>query len=97
LIEEHALAGVECRDPVHLIAGKREVEDVEILGDAVRSDRLGDRHDVALEQPAKRYLRDRFGVALGDPGQLRVGEEPVLAFGERPPRLDLDPCSRATV
>ena len=60
----------------------------------LRVDRLGDDDDAALDHPAQHDLGDRLAVLLADPGQQRVGEQPVLALGERAPRLDLHPLGR---
>src|SRR5215218_5357577 len=56
--EEQRLAGVERGDAGHLLVGELEVEDVKVLGHAIRAHRLGDGDDAALEKPAKHDLCD---------------------------------------
>src|SRR4249919_235738 len=50
MIEEQALAGVELADGVHVVAAQFETEDIEVLGDPLRLDRLRNDDDAALDQ-----------------------------------------------
>jgi len=90
VVEEEARAGVERGDRGQVVVGELEVEDVEVLGHAVRADRLRDDDDSALDQPAEHDLGDGLAVRLGDRGQHRVREVVVPAFGERAPGLVLN-------
>ncbi len=66
-----------------------EVEDVEVLLDALRRDRLGD-HDVAeLQMPADHDLAARAPVRLGIGEDRRILEHETLR--ERAPSLGDDP------
>jgi len=62
-----ALAGVQGVDLRQLVSVELEVEDVEVLSDAVRFGRLG--NDLAaLQVPAEHDLGRALRVSLGDPG-----------------------------
>src|SRR3954470_19049368 len=89
VVEEQRLARVEAGDASHLVVGELEVEDVDVLGHPVGTDRLGDDDDVALGEPAQDDLGDRLPVRGADLAQRRIGEEVVLALGERAPGLEL--------
>src|SRR5215203_233255 len=92
VVEEQRLTGVQAGDLRHLVVGQLEVEDGEVLGHPLGSDRFGDDDDAALDEPAQHDLGDGLAVRVGDPGQCRVGEQVVAAFGEGSPRLHLNPA-----
>jgi len=90
VIEEAARPLVECRDCGQVLLAQFEIEHREILGHAILADRLGDRHDAPLDEPAQNHLRDRLAMPLADRAEQVILEQAVLPFGERPPRLGLD-------
>src|SRR3954452_8180799 len=61
-----AAAGVERVDGGELVAGQLEVEDVDVLGDAVRLGRLRDDRAPVLQAPAEHHLGRRLAVRVGD-------------------------------
>src|SRR4051812_19997746 len=61
-----AAAGVQCVDLAELVAGQLEVEDVDVLGDAVRLGRLRDDRASVLDAPAEHHLGRGLAVRLGD-------------------------------
>src|SRR3954462_12632113 len=67
-----AAAGVERVDGGELVAGQLEVEDVDVLGDAVRLGRLGDDRAAVLQAPAQHDLGRCLAVGLGDLDDDRV-------------------------
>ena len=69
-----ALAGVERVDGGQLVGGELEVEDVEVLGDAVRLGRLRDDRAALLQVPAQHDLGRGLAVRLGDLADDRVLE-----------------------
>ena len=69
-----ANAGVERVNGRNLFAGKLEVEDVEVLGDARRVGRLRDRGAARLQVPAKHHLRGGLAVPAPDLDERRVVE-----------------------
>ena len=62
---------VERVEAGHLVVGEGEPEDVQVLGDPLRRDRLRDDHDVVLQVPAQHHLGRRRAVGGGDLGQHR--------------------------
>jgi hypothetical protein len=58
VVEEQRCAGVHRSDAGHLVVGECEVEDVDVLGDAVGPDRFRDDDDAALDEPAQDDLGD---------------------------------------
>ena len=76
-------------DAGHLVVGELEVEDVDVLAHPLGADGLGDDDDVALDEPAQDDLGDGLAVRGADLAEDRVGEDVVLALGERAPGLDL--------
>src|SRR5690348_4332387 len=90
MIEEAALVQVQFGDRVYFTRTQSEAEHVEVLRDALRTDRLRDGHDAALGEPAQHDLRDRLAVTRGDRSQRLVLEDAVLSFGERRPCFELD-------
>lgn len=89
VIQKTALRTVQRGDHSHVLGIEREAEHVEILRDTLRMHRLGNADHTALNQPAQHHLRHRLFVPGGDRQQDFVREQPVLALGERRPRLDL--------
>ena len=78
-------------------ARELEVEDVEVLGDAVRLGRLRDDRAALLQVPAQHHLRRRLAVRLGDLADDRVLEGAAVAAvavegdaADRRPRLGED-------
>src|SRR6201996_9698410 len=67
-----ALAGVEPVDGGDFLRGQLEVEDVEVLGEAVRLGRLRDDRAALLDVPAQHDLGRALGVGLGDADDGRV-------------------------
>jgi hypothetical protein len=45
-------------DSGHLIGGELEVEDIDVLAHPFGADRLGDDHNIALDEPAQDDLGD---------------------------------------
>ena len=60
---------------LHLVVVEREIEDVEIVGDALRLRRKRNGGDVLLQQPAQRDLRDAAAALFGDVVQQRIAEQ----------------------
>lgn len=52
--------------------------------------RLGNRDDVAVDEPPQHDLGYRLAMHLTDLREDRVGEQVVLFLGEAAPRFDLD-------
>ena len=57
---------VQRRDGRHIVGAELDIEDGEVLRDAVRADRFRDRHYAALGQPAQNDLRHGLPVFLGE-------------------------------
>src|SRR4051812_30319613 len=74
-----AHAGVERVDRGDLLAGEREVEHVEVFGDAGGLGGLRDRGAALLQVPAQHHLRGRLAVLAGDLTERRVVERALLA------------------
>ena len=74
-----ALAGVEAVDGGELVGGEVEVEDVEVLGDAVRLGRLRDDRAALLQVPAQHHLGRGLVVRLGDLADDRVLQGAAVA------------------
>ena len=89
VVEEQRRAGVHGGDEGQLVGGELEVEDVDVLAHALGANGLGDDDDVALDEPAQDDLGDGLAVRGTDLAEDGVGEDVVLAFGERAPGLDL--------
>ena len=66
MVEEETLSCVQHRDIGHVFRTQLKVEDVEVLGDALLANRLRNRHDTALSQPAQDHLSDTFVVLVCD-------------------------------
>ena len=94
MVEEHRGARVEARDLVHLVLRELEPEHVEVLCHPLAPDRLGDRDDPTLDEPAQHDLRRRRAVDGSDRTEEWIGEQVVLTFGETAPRFDLHPVGR---
>ena len=69
-----AAAGVEPVDGGHLVGGELEVEDVEVLGDALGLGGLRDDRPSVLQAPAQHDLGGALAVRLGDLADHRVLE-----------------------
>ena len=76
---------VEPGDVVHFCIGQLEVEDGEILLDAFLTYGLGYGHNPPLNMPAQDNLSNRLPMTLSDLAQDGVGEDAVIALGERCP------------
>src|SRR5207248_11422852 len=87
-VRASALVPVQHRDVLDVGGGQLEVEDVDVLPDPVRGDRLGE-HDVApLDVPAQYDLSRSLASPLGDGPDYRVAEDAPLS--KRRPGLDRD-------
>jgi hypothetical protein len=71
---EEVIVAIELGDGGHVVVGEGKVEDGEVLGNAGRSNALGDNRGSALHCPAQSNLGHRLAVLGGDGGQHRVGE-----------------------
>jgi hypothetical protein len=89
VIEEAARLAVERDDRLHVFATELEVEHREVLRHPLFADRLRDRDDAALHEPANDHLRDRLAVLRADRSEQLVLEDVVLPFREGAPRLVL--------
>src|SRR4051812_718963 len=67
-----AAAGVQSVDGGYLVGGELEVEDVDVLGDALRLGGLRDDRPSVLEPPAQHDLRGALAVCLRDLDDDRV-------------------------
>src|SRR3954453_3806691 len=65
-------AGVECVDRREFVAAELEVENVEVLGDALGAHRLRDCRAALLDVPAQHHLRGCLSVRLADAEDGRV-------------------------
>src|SRR4051794_3089678 len=80
---------VQRRQDSHLAIVQSEVEDGQVLADALRTHRLGDHDDTALQVPAQDDLRRCPGVRRRDGLDLRPVQQSLTAT-ERAPRLRHD-------
>jgi hypothetical protein len=82
------LVAVQCADRLDVLAGQLEVEDLDVLLDALRGDRLGEDDIAALDMPAQHDL----GRGLADPASNRLDRRIVedAALSERRPGFDGD-------
>src|SRR6185312_2130305 len=71
-----AVRTLEREDALHLVVGQREIEHVEIVGDALRLRRERNGADALLDEPAQRDLRDVAPALAGDIGEHRIVEQP---------------------
>ena len=67
-------APVQRGDHLVVVGGQPEVEDVDVLPDPGRGDRLGEHDVAALDVPAQHHLGRGLAGALGDRHDLRVGQ-----------------------
>jgi len=67
-------APVQRGDHLVVVGGELEVEDVDVLPDPGRGDRLGEHDVAALDVPAQYHLGRGLAGALGDRHDLRVGQ-----------------------
>src|SRR4051812_6478256 len=72
---------VERVDRRDLLGREREVEDVEVLADAVRLDRLGDRAESVLDVPAQDDLCGGLAVLGREMGDDRIGQRTTRLVG----------------
>lgn len=82
------MAPVERVDAGHVSVVQFEVEDVEVVPNALRVDRLGDGDEAALEVSAQDDLDHALFVLARELLQGGVGENPAL--GDGAPRLGDD-------
>ena len=75
-------APVQRGDHLVVVGGELEVEDVDVLPDPGRGDRLGEHDVAALDVPAQHQLGWGLAGPLGDRHDLRVTEE-IAATGQR--------------
>ena len=73
---------VQRGDHLVVVGGQLEVEDVDVLPDPGRGDRLGEHDVAALDVPAQYHLGWGLAGPLGDRRDLRVAEE-LTAAGDR--------------
>ncbi len=90
MVEEAAGLLVQRGDGGQVLGVQLEVEDREVLGHTLPADRLGDRHDAPLDQPAQDDLGDALAVLAPDRLQHFVLEQAVLALREGAPGFGLD-------
>src|SRR5215207_3016321 len=83
---------VERVDRCDLLGGQREVEDVEVLGDAVRLDRLRDRAEAVFDVPAQDDLGRGLAVLGREIGDDRIGQRATRLVGAR--HVDQDAAER---
>src|SRR6187200_679756 len=76
-----AHAGVQGIDRRDLLGLQREVEDPEVLRDAVRLDRLRDRTEPMLDVPAQDGLRRGLAVLGSELGDDRIGQRAAGLIG----------------
>ena len=67
-------APVQRGDHLVVVGGELEAEDVDVLPDPGRGDRLGEHDVAALDVPAQHHLGWGLAGALGDRHDLRVGQ-----------------------
>ena len=97
MVEEAANLRIQRNDRVHVFRTQLEIEDVEILDDPLLSNGLRNNDDSPLYKPAQDHLGDAFLVRFGDGEQQFILEDVVPAFGEWPPRLDLNVVASAKI
>src|SRR5580692_7532325 len=83
-----AVVPTQRADRLDVLAGKLEVEDVDVLPDAGRRNGLGEDDVAALDVPAQHHLSRGLADPAGDRGDRRVAGDG--APGQRRPRLDGD-------
>ena len=67
-----------------------EAEDVDVFAHPFGADGLRDGDHAPLDEPSQDDLADGLAVRRANLAESRVGEQVVLALGERTPGLDLD-------
>src|SRR4051794_25110903 len=85
MIEEQALARIQCGYLLHIVGVQLEVKDVKVLRHSLLPNRFRNDDDVPLRQPAQYHLCDALAVFLRYRGQYLVLKDIVLTLGERPP------------
>nr|GEU28231.1 hypothetical protein [Tanacetum cinerariifolium] len=87
--EEAAGGRLERGDAGHVVAVELEIEHVEVFRHPLAARGLGQRHHLALHQPAQDDLADRLVIARCDIGQHGILEQVVAPFRKRRPRFGL--------
>ena len=87
VVDDRAASQSLGADLSNLLAGEREIPDMQILGHALGPRRLGNHRHAALHVPAQGNLRGSLAVPAADPGQQGIGKDAMLAFGQRSPGL----------
>ena len=82
-------AGVEAGDAVIWLSVSSKSKMSMFSRHPLGAYRLRDDDDIALGQPAQDHLGNRPAMCRADLAEGGVGEQVVLALGERAPRLDL--------
>ena len=85
MVEEKAFARVERGDGGHILIGKHEIEDVDILSHTFDMRGFWDDDDASLNQPTQSDLRHAFAVLVTYLCQHRIRKEAVTPFGKRSP------------
>ena len=67
-----ALAGIECVDCSNLLGCKREVEDVDVLGNSLRADGFRNERSAQLDLPAQDNLCSSLSVVLREQNDRRM-------------------------
>ena len=87
MVHDLAVTQVFGRDLGHFLISQGEVPDVDVLLHPLHMDGLGDDGHVPLGTPAEGHLGRDLAVLFAGLGQLRVGEDAMLALRQRSPRL----------
>lgn len=88
MVEEQTATRVERSDGGHILIGKREIEDVDILSHTFDMRGFWNDDDASLNQPTQSDLRHAFAVLVTYLCQHRIRKEAVASFGKRCPRHD---------
>src|SRR5277367_3359301 len=73
-VRSAAFSGVERADCLDLVGRKREVENIDVLGDSFGTHGFGNRAGAYLDLPAQDDLRRTFSVFRGEVKHVRVGQ-----------------------
>ena len=84
MVHDLAVTQVFGRDLGHFLISQGEVPDVDVLLHPLHMDGLGDDGHVPLGTPAEGHLGRDLAVLFAGLGQLRVGEDAMLALRQRP-------------
>src|SRR4051812_7312214 len=66
MIKENSLLRVQGRYLIHILPGQLEVENIEVFSHTLFANRLWNRHDCPLHQPAQNNLCHAFPVACSN-------------------------------